>query len=355
MIRREFLLKSGMVGGALLTPLIGTATKPSASNFCKSGFYNEQRQKVKMAMLSMQKQNWEHGIASQAFVEIGDTQMMILLAKEAAVRQSSDGRLAVMSVANGIGDSATPIEALLKSAKILNDKDLTDAVDRMIEYYFNDAPRTKEGYVHHSYHGPELWSDTMYMGPPFIAYAGYPEEGLFQLLGIREKLYNKTHSLFHNRWNEESGGLRDDSFWGLGNAHAITGMVKLMENLPEKMSDEKEMLIEYIYDHLNGCLQHIREDYLFHNHLDDKSTFVESSLSERLAYIIFKGINEKWLDAKYKDIALNMRNAVSKQVDQFGYVNGIPGPPSYSQPNRSTEGQAFYLMMEAQYDKIKNA
>ncbi len=45
-----------------------------------------------MAMLSLQKQNWEHGIASQAFIEAGDQQMMMLMAKEAVLRQGSDGR-----------------------------------------------------------------------------------------------------------------------------------------------------------------------------------------------------------------------------------------------------------------------
>jgi unsaturated rhamnogalacturonyl hydrolase len=70
MIRREFLLRSGMMSGALLLPLINSCKTPV--NGETESFYSPLRRKVMLAMLSMQRQNWEHGIAAQAFVEIGD-------------------------------------------------------------------------------------------------------------------------------------------------------------------------------------------------------------------------------------------------------------------------------------------
>jgi unsaturated rhamnogalacturonyl hydrolase len=351
MIRREFLLKTGLIGGAILLPSVPSSCKP-ANGEVDGGFYTPVRQKVMMAMLSMQRQNWEHGIACQAFVEAGDQEMMILMAKEAALRLGADGRLAVLGTAYGINDSATPLEAVLRTADILNDQELRNAAERTLNYLFEDAPRTAEGFIHHSYHGPELWADTLYMGPPFIAYAGYPGEAYRQAAGIIERLWDDERSLFASRWNAEKGEITRADLWGLGNAHAMSGITKLIGHLPGTMVHERDMLQGYVRSHLAGCLNYMRDDYLFHTIIDDPSTFVESSLAMRMADSIFKGVEAGWLDRDYIDTASRMRDAVHGKIDEFGYVTGVPGPPAYSLPARSAEGQAFFLMMEASFDRL---
>jgi len=351
MNRRKFLLKSGLVGSTFLLPALSTSCKFNSGKEPER-FYTPARKMVMMTMLSLQKQNWEHGIASQAFVEAEDETMMILMAKEAVQRQGSDGRLAVISHANGINDSATSLEAVLRTAEILDDRDMKNAAARMIAYLFETAPRTKEGFIHHSYHGPELWADSIYMAPPFLAYAGYPHEAYRQVKGIIDKLWIEDESLFAYRWNEEAQQISHPNLWGLANAHAISGMTKLIGHLPDQMSPEKEELKNYVRKHLAGCLKYVRDDYLFHNNINDPSTFVETSLAMRVADSIFKGINAGWLDADFLEKGLNIRNAVLQRVDNLGYVIGVPGPPSYSSAGWSSEGQAFFLMMEASYDKL---
>jgi unsaturated rhamnogalacturonyl hydrolase len=351
MIRRDFLLKSGLLGGMALLPSVAVSCRNSSGKTVEN-FYTPLRTRVMMAMLSMQKQNWEHGIASQAFVEIGDEAMMIRMALEAVIRQGGDGRLAVISNANGINDSATPLEAVLRSAEILSDTELKNAAGRMVSYLLETAPRTDNGYIHHSYHGPELWADSIYMAPPFMAYAGYPEEGYFQAKGIIERLWIEKESLFAYRWNADTMQITHPNLWGLANAHAISGMTKLIAHLPENMTTEKNELKELVKKHIEGCLKYIREDFLFHNNINDPSTFVETSLPMRLADTIFKGIEAGWLDRTYLETAQNIRRSVHEKVDDLGYVIGVPGPPSYSVPGRSSEGQAFFLMMEASADRL---
>ncbi len=351
MIRRDFLLKSGLIGGAFILPALSSNCKNNTIKEPEQ-FYTPVRRKVMMAMLSMQKQNWEHGIASQAFVEAGDQQMMMFMAKEAVLRQGSDGRLAVMSIANGINDSATPLEAVLRTAEILDDREMKNAAARMLTYLFETAPRTEEGFIHHSYHGPELWSDSIYMAPPFVAFAGYPEEAYKQAKGIIERLWIEQESLFAYRWNADTGEISHPNLWGLANAHAISGMTKLESHLPERMAAEKDLLRDYIRKHITGCLKYLRDDYLFHNNINAPSTFVETSFAMRAADTIFKGITAGWLERDQLETALNMRKAVHARVDDLGYVVGVPGPPSYSFPGWSSEGQAFFLMMEASYDNL---
>ena len=350
MIRRDFLIKSGLLGGALL---VSPAVSCSNISDKKPGnFYTPIRQKVKMAMLSLQKQNWEHGLATQAFVENGDETMMILMAREAVARQEAGGRLAVISTANGINDSATPLEAVLKTAEITGDKSMKEAADYMLEYLFQRAPRTKEGYIHHSYHGPELWADSIYMAPPFVAYAGYPEEGFRQAKAIIDRLWMEEESLFAYRWNADTGQISHPRLWGLANAHAISGMTKLISHLPDSMTAERDLLKRYVELHLEGCLRYLKDDFLFHDTINDPATYTETSLAMRVADTVFKGIKAGWLASDHLETALNIRKAVHTKVDGLGYVLGVPGPPNYSEPVYSSEGQAFFLMMEASYDNL---
>ena len=48
--------------------------------------------RVKRALLAMQRYNWEQGVTAQAFLEAGDHEIAIALALEGANRQNSDGR-----------------------------------------------------------------------------------------------------------------------------------------------------------------------------------------------------------------------------------------------------------------------
>jgi unsaturated rhamnogalacturonyl hydrolase len=53
----------------------------------------ERLKKVMQAMLTMQRRAWEQGVAAQALLELGETELTLLLAKDAVVNQCKDGRL----------------------------------------------------------------------------------------------------------------------------------------------------------------------------------------------------------------------------------------------------------------------
>ena len=47
-----------------------------------------------------------------------------------------------------------------------------------------------------------------------------------------------------------------------------------------------------------------------------------------------------------------MRRAAHGKVDERGYVQGVCGAPFFDSPGRATEGQAFFLLMEAAHAKL---
>jgi unsaturated rhamnogalacturonyl hydrolase len=118
------------------------------------------------------------------------------------------------------------------------------------------------------------------------------------------------------------------------------------------MKQEKERLIRYVKEGVEGCLPYLREDGLFHDVLDDPSTFVETNLSQMLSYVLYRGMAGGWLDTGYCAYADRMRRAAQGKVDSYGLVQGVCASPHFDRPGTAAEGQAFFLLMEAAADEF---
>jgi rhamnogalacturonyl hydrolase YesR len=298
-------------------------------------------------MLSMQRASWEHGVALQAMVELGNDDQAYLMAREAVLRQTPEGRLSVLYTDNGVTDPAASGEGVLRAYEISGDIDLKQAADRMLDYLLARAPRSELGVIYHTLDSPEIWSDSLYMAPPFMVAAGAHAEAVAQIDGIRQVLWNPESRLFSHRWHDGEKRFIDRRFWGGGNGWAAACLGRVVAALPAEMAAEKERLANYHRELLDGCIAHMRGDGLFHDFVDEPGAFVETNLSQMLAYSVFRGIRGGWLDDSYLEPADRMRAAAHARVDRHGFVTGVCGAPFFDRPGRSTEGQAFYLLMEA--------
>jgi len=297
-------------------------------------------------MLSMQRASWEQGCAMQALWEAGRKDLAFLMAKEAALRQMDDGRLSVVYSDNGGTDPAASGEVVFRMAAESNDRELLQAHEKMLDYLLHKAPRFDDGTIYHTLDSPEFWVDSMYMSPPFLCVAGQIDECLKQIEGIRRYLWNADSKMFSHRWHNREKRFINEKFWGVGNGWAIAGMARIIDDLPQVRSDARKTLIGYATENMEGCLKHLRPDGLFHNVVDDSETFVETNLSQMIAYSIYRGVTSGWLDRRYIDPAERMRNAAVLKVDQYGFVRDVCGAPFFETPGRATEGQAFFILME---------
>ncbi len=310
---------------------------------------NEPITKVMNAMLAMQRRAWEQGVAAQALLELGEADWVVLLAKDAVVNQLKDGRLALNEGKGAVADPASNGEPLLFAAERTGDTALRRAADRMLEFLLVKAPRTPDGLIYHNYIENQIWVDACYMAPPFLAISGHPEEAVRQLEGYRERLLDPNIGLCNHIWDEDLQDYARGLFWGVGNGWAAAGMARVIRLLPESMAEERARLAEYVKALLDACLAHQREDGLFHDILDDPSTFVETNTAQMLAYTIYRGVAGGWLDSAYRADADRMRAAAHGKVDEFGLVQGVCGAPHFNRSGTATEGQAFFLLMEAAY------
>lgn len=307
----------------------------------------ERIQKAKLAMLSMQRDSWEQGVAAQAFLELGESNWVQLFAREAALRQGGDGRLALTYGTNGVTDPAANGEAVLAAANSSGDASLQTAADRMADWLLRGAPRTESGVICHVMGTRQVWADSMFMSPPFLAAYGWPGEALRQLQGYRKLLFDEARRLYSHIWDDGRMHFIRRDFWGGGNGWAAAGITRVIAALPDSMHLERNFLVEHLRDLLDACLAFRRADGFFHDVVDDPDSFVEVNLSQMLSYAIYRGVRRGYLDNSYLEQADFMREAVYKRVDEYGLVQGVCGAPLFNRPGTSTQGQAFFLLMEA--------
>lgn len=303
-------------------------------------------------MLSRQRAPWEQGVAMQALMELGETESVVLMADEAVLRQSSDGRLGMTGGETTVTDPASNGPGVLYAYKITGNEKFKTAADAMYRYLKETAPKTTNGILRHFTSRTQVWSDSMFMAPPFLAFYGDYDEAIRQVEGYLGYLQDEKTKLMWHQYDDEKDTYPRKEFWGGGNGWSAAGMAQIIDVLPKEKQVERTKLIGYTKDLLDGCIAHMRPDGLFHDVIDKPESFVETNLSQMLAYTIYKGAKSGWLQESYLEAADKMRTAAHSKIDKFGLVQDACGSPRFDRPGTSTEAQAFFLMREAVYSKL---
>jgi len=313
-------------------------------------------QNVKRALLAMQRMSWEQGVTAQAFFEIGDNQMGVLLAREAVHRQASDGRLANMlfsfanvSFMDPSTDPGSNGEAVLKAYEITKDDSFKLAADRMRDWFLYKAPKSTDGTIYYTQQSPEIISDAVYMIAPFLAAVGCYDEAIVQIEGHKRYLYDPKKRLYHSKWNNGWRKMTAPQFWGGGNGWVAAGLARTYSWLPKNKHKEREFIKSHLKELVDGWLGYLPEEGIFHDNIDESSTFIETTSSLMLSYAIYKGIKAGSLDGQYLEPANRMREAAFGRIDEYGIVQGAAGAPDFQIPGTSAEAQAFAIMSEAAF------
>jgi len=301
--------------------------------------------KAMFAMVGFQRASWEQGVAGQALLEAGERDAAIALARASLVHVRKGGVVAAID-----GATADPLmlgDCLWWTSRQTGDPALLKAADDMLEFALKGAPRAGDGALYHEAGPHEMWSDESFTAPPFLAAAGQYDAAIAQLLGVHRRLWDADKKLMHHRWSEPRQALAKSTFWGGGNGWTAAAFARVIRSLPADRQVERAQLAAMLRELIDGCLAHQRPDGLFYDEVDNPSSYVETNMAAMLAYAIYESVRGGWLPEDYLVHADRMRAAVRAKVDRFGFVQGVAGAPSFDQPGISTEGQAFFILMEA--------
>lgn len=337
-----------LVGPVAICFCAHACAQESPSNRALAAQSDTQAAKVRDAALAMQRKSWEQGVLAVAFLEQGDNDRVVQMAKASLIYTSKDGLVA----AEG-GAPVDPLmigEALWHAARISNDSALRKAADDMLEWTLKTAPRASDGTIFHR--DQTHWSDSFHTSPPFLACAGQCDAALQQIEGHWKRLWDPEKKLLSHRWNEGQNRFDNKRAWGGGNGWAAAGLTRVIRALPAERKADREKLVSHLKALLDGCIAHQRPDGLFHDFVDEPDTFVETNLAQMLAYSIYESVRGGWLNADYLKAADQMRAAARAKVDRNGFVQDVCAAPTFNKPGVSPEGQAFFLMMEAAAGKL---
>jgi rhamnogalacturonyl hydrolase YesR len=309
--------------------------------------YNLKIDRIKFALLAMQRYSWEQGITMQAFLEQGDIDLVAQLARGAVHRQLEDGRVAKTDVSDVSVDPLTNIEGIIAAIKYTGDEELKKGLERLLDYALRGAPRNENGIMYFFKDNTEFWSEGMYMLHPSLAAAGYYKEAFQSFHAYWDALFDKEKNLISHRWDDLKKSFVRKAPWGVGNGWTVSGLAKMYDLLPEEYAAEKSDISAKAKTLIDSILTYLRPDNLLHDVIDDPSTFVETNCPQMLAYAIYRGLMSGWLDNSYLSAAEKIREAVTAKIDDFGIVRGVCGAPSFDHYGVAPEGQAFCLMLDA--------
>jgi len=312
---------------------------------------DEKIEKVKTAMLCMQRHSWEHGTAMQGLLEIGDTTGLILMAREAVQRNKPDGRLGMVYSDFNIADPGVNGPGVLAVYEISGEEKYINAAQALYEYLKRPESANEKGVIYHNNRSEAIFIDNMFMVAPFMALMGDYDEAMYQIEGLRDLLWNEDEKLFHHIRISRTMEFRDSSFWGGGNGWCAAAMAQVIDILPEERITDKEKLIKYCTDLLDGCISRQLPGGLLYDKITEPN-FEETTLPAMLAYAIYTGIKSGWLDPSYRVPADKMRHAVYANIDDMGLLQNASAAPRFNSPGTSPEGQAFVLMMEGAHRKL---
>lgn len=312
-------------------------------------------EKVKMAMLGVQRYPWEQGVCMQAMYESGDIETAVAMAHDAVLRQQQDGRLAVINNNIAITDPAANGIVVKKAYDITGDLFYLNAAEKMLDYLMKKAPRTDKGILCHneiSFHEGftpnQIWADSIYMAPPFLAEMGEVEEAYNQILGMYEYLVDEKTGLLRHIYDAGSGKFVRDKLWATGNGWALMGMATVTETAQKKgfyeISDRISVLSKNLLDNL---LKYQLDDGRFHDILDDETSFIDGASAMMTACYIYRSVRNGILSESYLKKADKVLETMETYVDSYGIIHGVCGCPDFISEGTSAESMAAYIMMHA--------
>jgi rhamnogalacturonyl hydrolase YesR len=228
-----------------------------------------------------------------------------------------------------LDDCGSMSAAFIKAQLANPQKNYRSFIDLGVDFVMNKEHRLADKTLARMRpHANTLWLDDMYMGIPVLAYMGaltgeskYYDEAAFQILSYADKMFVKETNLFRHGWVEAMTD-HPSYHWGRANGWVILTLCDVLDILPENHKDRAKIL-EIYRTFMKGIAKYQGDNGLWHQVIDDKDTYYETSASAMFTYCLAHGINKGWLDAAaYGPQAILGWNAVSTKINAQGQVEG---------------------------------
>ncbi|KAG8709017.1 hypothetical protein FRC09_000911 [Ceratobasidium sp. 395] len=333
---------------------------------------------VKQRLAESAKLSWELGVRSQTLLELDTPSYSVFSEKFPPSRDAPDSLSDVIGMAQQIvqskkggqlplmddGSAADPasngIGVLIANWTGASGGNFGQAATDQLTYLLTIAPKSPTGAISHRSDEVQLWSDFIYMVPPFLAYYGVinGNQTLLQEAYNQVKLYRDALLDGTGMWQHiKMGSLSDTGHWSTGNGWAAMGMLRVLATIrgsqwANPLKSQTRDLENWISEILDATWSHLNSDGLFYNYADDPSTFPDAASTALLAACTYRlalvsGVHTNLPAAE------RVHTIISTQhINSAGWLNPVVDPHSFhDQGQQSPEAQAFVLQMHAAWEE----
>ncbi|BGP27015.1 glycosyl hydrolase, family 88 [Rhodotorula toruloides] len=272
-----------------------------------------------------------------------------------------------------------------------NEQQVAEAAAGQLRALLEETPRSSDGAISHRTGDVELWSDFVYMAPPFIAYYGLVtlnttllQTAYDQCRLYRSHLQDSRTKLWHHIENPNTSGMKDPGLWATGNGWAAAGMLRVLATIQNSGNDtlssdfksQSQDLAAWVKQIVDAAWGMPQANGLLHNYLNDTSSFADASSTSLMAASTFRlaqvtsrfnslsasapsSYSLSSADSAYHTLTsskhLSSSGVLAPVVDPYSYGEQMSNVKSDGSGNVSPEGEAFVLLMEsARRDYLAN-
>lgn len=177
-----------------------------------------------------------------------------------------------------------------------------------------------------------IWADSMMM---YIlnGLRNFPEKKEFflnQIYIFDRFLKDKKTGLYKHSYHIKSQSLYPQGVsWGRGNMWMSLGMIEILGDLDQK-DPHHQKIKDLFIQHVDSLVRYADSDRGLHTLIEDKDSYLESSATALLAYVLLKGRRLNLLDSTYEKVSRDMTTAAEGFLrvinEQEISVEGISGP-----------------------------
>ncbi|PFH46369.1 hypothetical protein AMATHDRAFT_70070 [Amanita thiersii Skay4041] len=202
--------------------------------------------------------------------------------------------------------------------------DYVGAAKDQLDFLYQVVPKTSDGAFSHRVAEVQLWSDFVYMVPPFLAYYGVLTRNRTLLL----EAYNQIKLYRNYLRDSHAGGLwkhvllgasgNDEGHWSTGNAWAAAGMLRVLATFQHSeyantLKHQQNDLAGWAIEIQNAMYTHLDNTLVFANYPDlapdTPGNFYDASSTALLASTVYR-VSLLWGEHSHLPIAERSRQAL---------------------------------------------
>lgn len=228
-----------------------------------------------------------------------------------------------------LDDTGSPSLHLLQLALVDKTKKYDLLITEMNEYITKKQVRLADG----TFCRPEpekyvVWADDLFMSVPFLLRMAaatknikYYDDAIQQIVNMNKYLLNSEKELYHHAWydykKEQSPVL-----WGRSNGWIIWAESEALKLLPK--NHKSYSAIQKIYkEHLLALIKVQGVNGLWHQVLDDNTSFEETSCTAMFTIGLIRAIDLGILDSSYKVYVDKAWLGLKSRISEDGIVKDI--------------------------------